>query len=170
MSVCPCRSLDQEKLNLENCCGPYLSKKKAAPTSEALMRSRYSAYVVKNIDYIDETQVNSATEVFNKEEALKWADSAEWTGLEIKGTQKGQPEDTTGVVEFIAHYKDKASGTELKHHETASFQKKGGAWKFMEGKIHGAPGQTVKRVEPKVGRNDPCSCGSGKKFKKCCGA
>jgi uncharacterized protein len=33
-----------------------------------------------------------------------------------------------------------------------------------------APVQTLKREEPKVGRNDDCPCGSGKKFKKCCGA
>ena len=168
MSLCPCRSLDQNKLDYENCCAPYVSGKKKAPTAEALMRSRYSAYVVKNIDYIDQTQVNSPDEVFNKEEALKWADSSEWEGLEIKKTQKGEPNDNTGIVEFIAHYKDKASGTALKHHETSLFGKKDGEWKFKEGQIHGA--QPVKRLEPKLGRNDPCSCGSGKKFKKCCGA
>ena len=33
-----------------------------------------------------------------------------------------------------------------------------------------APVQTVRRDEPKVGRNDPCPCGSGKKYKKCHGA
>jgi SEC-C motif-containing protein len=102
-----------------------------------------------------------------KEEAQKWANSSEWKGLEIKKTQKGQGEDATGVVEFVAHYQDKASGTELRHHETSLFQKKDGAWFFKEGHIHGA--QPVKRLEPKLGRNDVCSCGSGKKFKKCCG-
>jgi SEC-C motif-containing protein len=167
MSVCPCRVLEQEKLSLENCCGPYLSGKKKAPTAEALMRSRYVAYVLKNIDYIDVTQVNVESEKFDKEEAQKWANSSEWKGLEIKKTQKGQGEDATGVVEFVAHYQDKASGTELRHHETSLFQKKDGAWFFKEGHIHGA--QPVKRLEPKLGRNDSCSCGSGKKFKKCCG-
>jgi SEC-C motif domain protein len=124
--------------------------------------------VVKNIDYIDVTQTNNEDEIFNKEEALKWADSSEWMGLEIKKTQKGETADNTGVVEFVAHYKDKASGTELHHHETSLFQKQNGEWKFKEGHIHGA--QPVKRLEPKIGRNDPCSCGSKKKFKKCCGA
>lgn len=168
MSDCPCRVLDSKKMSFEDCCGPYLSGKKKAPTAEALMRSRYSAYVHKNMDYIDQTQMNEKHEVFNKEEALKWAESSEWNGLEIKSTQKGQADDTTGVVEFIAHYKDKASGTELKHHETSSFQKQDGAWKFKEGSIHGAG--PIRRVEPKIGRNDPCHCGSGKKFKKCHGA
>ena len=111
---------------------------------------------------------NLPQETFDKEEALKWAESSEWQGLEIKKTQKGEPADNTGIVEFIAHYKDKASGTELRHHETSLFQKDGGDWKFKEGQIHGA--QPVKRLEPKLGRNDICSCGSGKKYKKCCGA
>lgn len=29
--------------------------------------------------------------------------------------------------------------------------------------------EPVRRAEPKVGRNDPCPCGSGRKYKKCCG-
>lgn len=168
MSVCPCRSLDQKKMNYDECCAPFITGKKKAPTAEALMRSRYAAYVVKNIDYIDQTQIVVENETFNKEEALKWAESSEWKGLEIKKTTKGESNDNTGTVEFVAHYKDLASGTELHHHETSLFQKRDGAWLFKEGQIHGA--QPVKRLEPKVGRNDPCSCGSGKKFKKCCGA
>ncbi len=167
MSLCPCRSMDQKKLNYTECCEPFLTGVKKAPTAEALMRSRYAAYVVKNIDYIDGTQIVLENEKFDKDEARKWADSSEWMGLEIKKTQKGGAADSTGVVEFVAHYKDKASGTELHHHETSLFQKQDGDWKFKEGQIHGA--QPVKRLEPKVGRNDPCSCGSGKKFKKCCG-
>ncbi len=169
MSQCPCRTLDQQnKLSYEACCAPYVTGKKKAPTAESLMRSRYSAYAVKNIDYIDQTQVTLPGESFDKEEALKWADSSEWMGLEIKSTKKGEATDNTGIVEFIAHYKDKASGTELRHHETSLFQREGGDWRFKEGQIHGA--QPVKRLEPKLGRNDLCSCGSGKKYKKCCGA
>ena len=168
MSLCPCRTLDQQKLDYDTCCAPFVTGKKKAPTAETLMRARYAAYVVKNIDYIDQTQITLPGETFDKEEALKWAESSDWQGLEIKKTQKGESNDNTGIVEFIAHYKDKASGTELHHHETSLFQKEGGEWKFKEGQIHGA--QPVKRLEPKLGRNDPCSCGSGKKYKKCCGA
>ncbi len=167
MSDCPCRSLDQSKLSYDACCRPFIEGKKPAPTAEALMRARYTAYVVRNISYIDSTQVKVEGEEFNKEEALKWAESSEWLGLEIKKTQKGGAADPTGVVEFVAHYKDKASGTELRHHETSLFSRSTGEWKFKEGQIHGA--QPVRRLEPKLGRNDPCSCGSGKKFKKCCG-
>lgn len=160
--------MDSQKIDYNKCCEPFLENKSKAPTAESLMRARYSSYVVKKIDYIDETQITLDSETFDKAEALKWAESADWMGLEIVSTQKGQTEDNTGVVEFVAHYKDKNSGTELKHHETSLFQKKDGEWKFREGHIHGAG--PVKRLEPKIGRNDPCSCGSGKKFKKCCGA
>jgi SEC-C motif-containing protein len=168
MSDCPCRSLDKTKISYDDCCRPFIEGKKLASTAEALMRARYSAYVVRNISYIDTTQVSVPGEEFNKEEALKWAESSEWLGLEVKKTQKGGSGDNTGVVEFVAHYKDKASGTELRHHETSLFTRDAGAWKFKEGQIHGA--QPLRRLEPKIGRNDPCSCGSGKKFKKCCGA
>lgn len=164
-SPCPCGS----GLALGDCCGRWIDGplRLGAPDALGLMRSRYTAYVVKNIDYVDQTQV-ATNEVFDKAEALKWAESSEWLGLDIKKTQKGEPNDNTGTVEFVAHYKDKASGTELNHHETSLFQKQNGEWKFKEGQIHGA--QPMKRLEPKLGRNDPCSCGSGKKYKKCCGA
>src|SRR6478736_4856799 len=119
MSVCPCRSHDQNQLDYAKCCQPYVEGKKKATTAEELMRSRYSAYVVKNIDYIDVTQIDVPGEKFDKDEAAKWADSSEGKGLEIKKTQKGQGGDNTGTVEFVAHYKDKASGTELRHHETS---------------------------------------------------
>ncbi|MDO6748167.1 SEC-C metal-binding domain-containing protein [Gilvimarinus sp. 1_MG-2023] len=33
-----------------------------------------------------------------------------------------------------------------------------------------APAEPIKRTEAKVGRNDPCPCGNGKKFKRCCGS
>jgi SEC-C motif-containing protein len=168
MSLCPCRSLDQNQLSFEECCSPFIEGKKMAPTAEALMRSRYSAYVVKNINYIASTQITIKDEVFDKEEALKWAESSEWQGLVIKKTQKGGTDDHTGIVEFVASYKDKQSGTELKHHETSLFTRENNLWKFKEGQIHGA--QPLRRLEPKMGRNDPCSCGSGKKYKKCCGA
>lgn len=122
MSVCPCRSLDVVKLEFDKCCRPFVEGHSLATTAEALMRSRYTAYVVKNIGHIEKTQVATPNEIFDKEEALKWADSSEWLGLEIKKTQKGDKDDNTGIVEFVAHYKDKASGTELKHHETSLYK------------------------------------------------
>ena len=68
-------------------------------------------------------------------------------------------------VEFVARYKFR--GKAFAHHELASFRKVDGRWQYVDGVINPRPAQ---RVAEKVGRNDPCTCGSGKKFKKCCGA
>jgi len=69
-------------------------------------------------------------------------------------------------VEFIAFFRENDSLK--KHHELASFKKIEGEWYFEDGKKISV--KQVKRAEPKLGRNDPCHCGSGKKFKKCHGA
>ena len=70
-----------------------------------------------------------------------------------------------GKVEFRATYR--RDGERMVHHEIAEFRKAGDIWYFTDGKLVG-PGQYT-RETPKVGRNEPCPCGSGKKYKKCCG-
>ncbi len=165
---CPCRVLEANPVSYETCCAPILEGKSPATSAETLMRARYTAYTKHNIDFIDASQILIEGETFDKNEALKWAQSSDWKGLEIRKTQKGQESDNSGVVEFVARYKDIESDQEFHHHETAYFVRKDGQWRFKEGQLHA--GQPLKRLEPKIGRNDPCSCGSGKKFKKCCGA
>jgi SEC-C motif-containing protein len=132
------------------------------------MRARYSAYAQKNMPFIDQTQIMLDGETFNQEDALKWAEGSEWKGMQVVSTKKGTEIENTGIVVFEAHYQDKASGKSLVHKETALFEKNSGQWKFKDGNIAGA--QPIKRLEAKVGRNDPCACGSGKKSKKCCAA
>jgi len=68
-------------------------------------------------------------------------------------------------VDFIAYFKIK--NERIRHHELATFLKVDGDWFFDDGL--GVPAPQVVRTEPKIGRNDPCPCNSGKKFKKCCG-
>lgn len=160
MDTCPCGS----KKGYDQCCGPYIEGKMAAPTAEALMRSRYSAYVVKNVEYIESTHSLEERDDLSIEETRKWAEESTWLGLEIVSTQKGSETDDTGVVEFIASYAQRGSRHE--HHETSNFHKVDGKWYYKDGTLKNT---TVVRHEAKVGRNDPCPCGSGKKFKKCCG-
>lgn len=150
---CPCGS----QATFATCCEPYLTGKKIAATPEILMRSRYSAYVKGNIDYIEKTQSDNSD--FNKAEAETWASESEWLGLEIKNA-KGN------VVEFIAKYKVKGQDKVCIHQEISEFTQENGKWLFKQGTIVGA--QPIRRTEAKVGRNDPCPCGSGKKYKKCC--
>jgi len=151
--------------SFDSCCGPLLKGEKKATTAEQLMRSRYSAFVEGNIDYIMDTHDPDTVGQIDREGTEQWATASEWTGLEILDTEKGLEEDSFGRVDFCASYELK--GTTIDHRESATFRKHGGTWYFVDGEqISGPP---VKREGPKLGRNDPCSCGSGKKYKKCCG-
>ena len=162
MKQCPCGS----GRNYSACCEPYISGKAKPPTAEALMRSRYSAYVEHAIDYIIDTCVHRGRDDIDYKSTRDWSEQSTWLGLKIISVEKGGPTDTEGVVEFEAVYEK--DGLKDIHHETAKFKKEGGegAWLYVEGRI--SP-RTVVRSTPKVGRNDPCPCGSGKKYKQCCG-
>lgn len=163
MSIqCPCGSGKE----FSACCEPYVKGIEAAPTAEALMRSRYSAYVKEEIQYLKDTLTKAQQSDFSNEDTRKWAKESKWLGLEIQKTEEGGPDDSRGLVEFEAHFE--TNGEKQTHHETAVFEKEGKNWLYS-GTI--APqGETVRRTEPKIGRNEPCPCGSGKKYKRCCGA
>jgi SEC-C motif-containing protein len=147
------------------CCGPFLDGTASAPTAEALMRSRYTAYVKGDIDYIKKTTHNTALSDFDEGGARAWSRNSDWLGLSIISSEKGQEKDQDAVVEFVASYMQ--NGKEEHHHETATFKREGEKWFFLDGEIVGRV--PFVREVAKVGRNEPCSCGSGKKFKKCCG-
>lgn len=160
MDLCPCGS----NLDYNSCCGPVIAGTRAADTAEQLMRSRYSAYVKKEIPYILASLHPDFRADYDEKSSRAWAENAEWHGITIMNTTKGGTGDSEGEVEFAVSYTER--GMKQEHHEKASFRKKDGAWFFTEGKTLPKP---VMRVAPKTGRNDPCTCGSGKKFKKCCG-
>ncbi|BDS11697.1 YchJ family protein [Aureispira anguillae] len=158
MEKCPCSS----KKNYMDCCGAFIEGLAQAPTAEALMRSRYTAHVKLAIDYIMDTVHPINREKSNRKTIESWAEQANWMRLEIVQTTKGKEEDEIGTVLFKAHYK---YGNQLKtHFEDSFFRKENGRWYFVEGKEPAANQST----SIKIGRNDPCHCGSGKKFKKCC--
>jgi SEC-C motif-containing protein len=149
-------------LTFAKCCGPLLKGAAPASTAESLMRSRYTAYVKHEFDYLYETTHPQHRKGYDHEGTRKWAENAEWLGLEIISS-RGGAEDSLGEVEFIARYSE--DGVETAHHELGKFRKLDGKWYFTEGKMVGA--RPI--ISNKVGRNDPCPCGSGSKFKKCCG-
>ncbi len=170
--LCPCGSTSQ----FESCCGPFLARKALPETAEKLMRSRYTAYTKAEVSYLKET--TDDTENFDEAATEKWAKEAKWKGLKILDAKLGSAADTKGIVEFIATYEQDGEG--IDHHEVSCFRKtKEGRWLFVDGEAHqhkeGEPHkdppkqETVVREGAKTGRNDPCPCGSGKKFKKCCG-
>jgi SEC-C motif-containing protein len=161
MEKCPC-GLDTP---FESCCEPVIDGSRMAQTAEELMRARYTAYVKTNVDFIIQTIAQNKQEAQDKDSIRKWSEQSQWQKLEVLNVEKGGPDDREGYVEFIAHYL--ADGERNAHHEIAHFKKEGDRWYFDDARY-----PTVKqytRETPKIGRNDPCTCGSGKKFKKCCG-
>jgi SEC-C motif domain protein len=162
MKNCPCGS----GRDYSDCCGQYISGKATPPTAEALMRSRYTAYVEHEIDYIINTCVHKGKDDIDYKSTRDWSEQSNWLGLKIISVEKGSVTDAEGTVEFEASYE--RDGLKDVHHERAKFKKdsaEGSQWLYDEG--HVTP-LTVVRSGPKTGRNDPCPCGSGKKYKHCC--
>ena len=156
---CPCGS----GLPYKKCCEPFISGAENAPTAEALMRSRYAAYVTHAVDYIVETCSEDEKDKIDIAQTRAWSEKSKWLGLKILSSEKGGQADTEGTVEFEALYE--MDGLSEVHHERARFKKQNGRWLYTEGDVKP---KTVIRTTPKVGRNEPCPCGSGKKYKLCC--
>ncbi len=158
--ACPCGSGRE----YAKCCQPLIDGAKTADTAEALLRSRFSAYARQQVDYILDTVAPGQRHQHEPDAIRNWASSATWHRLEILNVEGGSPADEDGQIEFIAHYTEKQ--VRKRHHELAHFQKIDSRWYFYDGS---APKilQYV-REAPKVGRNAPCPCGSGLKYKRCC--
>lgn len=144
---CPCGS----KLTFKKCCLPVIEGKTKAETPEQLMRSRYSAYATGHIDYINESNDEKTRADLDRGASEAWAKQATWIGLELIKTEGN-------TVEFKASY---IIGSKVEIlHETSTFIKTDDTWYYEDGDAH------LHHYD--IGRNDPCPCGSGKKFKKCC--
>lgn len=138
------------------CCGPLLAGTKRAETAEDLMRSRYSAHVVKDGSYLL-TSWHPSTRP--SKPILSFS---EWYRLKILDTKAGKAGDTDGIVEFFAWYR--YGNKEGVLHERSRFRKEEESWYYLDGKGE----ESSLTEQKKVGRNSPCPCGSGKKYKKCC--
>ena len=160
MSLCPCGS----SLSFAKCCGPFLEGA-SAPTAEALMRSRYSAFVESNLDYIEKTCAGPARLSFDKALLSQTLQLTEWLDLAISDTRDGQVGDMVGYVTFTVRFRE--NGQLFSQTERSEFRRIGDDWRYWAGDfaLNAKPAS-----KGQVGRNDPCPCGSGKKFKKCCGA
>jgi SEC-C motif-containing protein len=121
MKNCYCNS---DKIFSE-CCEPYILDNQKAPTAESLMRSRYSAYCVQNIDYILATTHISTRKFHDKEETLAFASQNKWIKLEIVNTAET-------MVEFKAFYIDGNLKNQM-HYEKSTFKKEEGSWFYVDG-------------------------------------
>jgi SEC-C motif-containing protein len=148
---CPCGS----GLGFTECCGGILAGSVLPATAAALMRSRYTAYALSDAAYLLKSwhpQTRPAALDFS-------GDDSEWLGLTLLRVEAGGADDSEGLVEFVAAYRTDGKIRQLR--EISRFVKQVGRWFYLSGDI---------LPEPKLGRNDPCPCGSGKKLKKCCGS
>ncbi|SCY35044.1 YchJ family protein [Nitrosospira sp. Nsp13] len=111
-----------------DCCGRYLDGGEAAPTAEALMRSRYAAYTLGREDYLLATWHRST-----RPASLELASERrhKWLGLEVK--RHAQPEPDHAVVEFVACYK--VGGRAHRLHEISRFVREAGQWFYVDGDI-----------------------------------
>lgn len=123
------------------------------------MRSRYVAYTLKNSEYLLSTWHTSTRPSENPVD-----ESLQWRGLEILSTSQGGEGDERGIVEFRAkcRVKDESAGLD----ESSEFVKEDGKWYYLDG----SGIKPIRSRQDRVGRNEPCPCGSGKKYKKCCGS
>lgn len=146
---CPCGSP-----TYHDCCQP-LHEGVPAVTAEALMRSRFSAFCLKNIEYIIETTVPVQQALLDKNALQSWADEMYWTRLDVI-SHVAKIGKRHAQVHFMAYY-DNGQG-ESCHDEHSSFVKIDDVWYFLD-----------PTVPITLTNKQPCLCGSGDKFKACCG-
>jgi SEC-C motif-containing protein len=162
MSACYCGS----GIEFDECCGAILSGARKAESAEALMRARYTAFVTKQVDFLHQSLHPQHRQDHDIAATRRWADNAQWLGLQVVEAHSEEEGANEATVEFIATYKE--GGIVKPHHEISRFSKLDDQWFYVDGRL--VIPKTATRDQPKVGRNDPCPCGSGKKYKKCCGA
>lgn len=120
-----------------------------------------------DIDYVFDTMREDALKDADHQESVKWAKNSKWLGLKIINTSDIDNNTTEGQVEFIASYILDNQTHNLKEH--SNFKRIDNRWYYVGDYINDVVvNHEPIRVGTKIGRNDPCTCGSGKKYKKCC--
>ena len=151
--ICYCGSQKRYK----ECCYPFISGSLKPESPKQLMRSRYSAFCIKDVGYLISTHHPSKQEINERELLMQTMHGTQWLGLKVLKTDKSQINQGVGYVEFVAFYKN--SKIEQLH-ENSKFIYENGQWYYLDGVI----------LEPlKFARNELCWCGSLKKYKRCHG-
>jgi SEC-C motif-containing protein len=140
------------------CCQPIISSKTEAQNAEQLMRSRFTAYVIEDYSYILQTYASHQRSSLTVSQLADSAQDTQWLNLQVLAHQ---PYTNTAQVEFKAFYQ--VDGIYYVMHELSNFVYEDDNWCYTTGVIQKDSGE----FSPE--RNSQCMCGSGKKFKKCCG-
>jgi len=152
-SSCPCGS----KKSAVECCLTLIGGSKYADNAEQLMRSRYTAYVLGESRYILDTWHSST-----RPNKIDLPNSVKWTGLKV--LQVSTEKNNMAYVEFVASFEDAGAAGQM--HERSRFLLEKARWYYVDGEQLESKTHFMHK---KPGRNEPCYCGSGRKFKKCCG-
>lgn len=120
--MCPCGS----GVGIDACCGPVLADAAPAPTAEALMRSRFTAFAQGDAEHLARTWAPET-----RPAEIRLAPTRRWTRLEVLDTKGGRALDATGEVEFRAHYDDGGRIGSL--HERSTFRRERGRWVYVDG-------------------------------------
>lgn len=131
-------------------------------TPKALLETRYKAFVDADIDFLIASHHPDTRDQVDRKSIEDWSKESTWHGLFIESESL---KDDKAIITFTVKYSRDFQS--FNHREDAEFRKSEDRWYYFDSVF---PKQGMIRNESKVGRNDPCSCGSGKKFKKCCGA
>jgi SEC-C motif-containing protein len=146
----------------ESCCQPYIYGQEQAPTPEALMRSRFSAYSIQAYDYILDTYAQTQRSKLSLNGLRLDAANTSWLKLEVL---KAIQQQDKAQVEFCAYYQltDQKDKQFYSLHELSDFHLENDKWRYSSGVIFEDSGLYIPH------RNERCLCFSGKKYKKCCG-
>ena len=111
------------------CCGLYLDGDPLPATAEALMRSRYVAYVQRRADYLLRTWHPTT-----RPETLDFSnDRSQWLGVKVVRVVAGRADDEHGTVEFVARYK--VNGRAHRLHEVSRFGRENGMWIYLNAEV-----------------------------------
>lgn len=121
--ICPCGSSHEYSA----CCELIHLNQATAETAEQLMRARYSAFVLQEIDFLYASFHPTTRRFQNKNEIQAWATQNKWMQLEIIKT-------TTNTVEFKAHYLDTDFIPQV-HHEKSNFKQLQNIWYYVDGRL-----------------------------------
>lgn len=146
------------QFTFEHCCQPIIDGKVSALNAEVLMRSRFTAYVLKNYQYILNTYAPSERSNLSVESLINSAQDTHWLSLQVLAHH---PHKKTAQVEFKAYYQ--VNNDYYLMHEISDFVFEMDKWLYTNGVMQKNSGKIIPQ------RNTQCLCNSGKKFKKCCG-
>ncbi|KGD73143.1 hypothetical protein HA49_13205 [Tatumella morbirosei] len=147
---CPCGN----QLSYNDCCGQYISGTRIAPNAESLMRSRYTAYQCGDVSWLVESWHKSQRSPAHEALISTNLSGTEWLGLNVISHDYNN-DSNEAFVTFFARYCENNQTSAI--YERSRFIREENHWYYIDG------------VHLQAGRNDTCPCGSGRKYKKCCG-